>query len=96
MSGRNACREGNSNGLQWRATLVTACGIARAHRVLCPRLLFNGRAAIANHDLPERARRNPDFEMPPLPLTRDHLAAEGVSPAFIEYLGGSFQGFVAA
>ena len=55
-----------------------------------------GRAAIANHDLPERARRNPDFEMPPLPLTRDHLAAEGVSPAFIEYLGGSFQGFVAA
>jgi 2,4-dienoyl-CoA reductase-like NADH-dependent reductase (Old Yellow Enzyme family) len=55
-----------------------------------------GRAAIANHDFPELARRNPDFEMPPLPLARDHLAAQGVSPAFVDYLGSSFEGFVAA
>lgn len=54
-----------------------------------------GRAAIAHHDFPARARRMPDYEMPALPLARDHLASEGVSPSFIEYLG-SFPGFVAA
>jgi 2,4-dienoyl-CoA reductase-like NADH-dependent reductase (Old Yellow Enzyme family) len=54
-----------------------------------------GRAAIANHDFPELARRDPGFEMPALPLGRDHLAAQGVSSAFIDYLGSSFQGFVA-
>jgi 2,4-dienoyl-CoA reductase-like NADH-dependent reductase (Old Yellow Enzyme family) len=54
-----------------------------------------GRAAIAHHDFPLRASQSPAYEMPPLPLGRDHLTSEGVSPLFLDYLAGSFPGFVA-
>ena len=45
-----------------------------------------GRAAILQHDFPERAREPEAFEPPALPVTREHLAREGLGPAFIEYL----------
>jgi len=45
-----------------------------------------GRAAIAEHDFPERVRRDPSHEMPSPPFARDYLVREGVSPPFLEYL----------
>ncbi len=45
-----------------------------------------GRAGIANHDFPQRLARDADYQMPKLPLSRAHLAQEGVSPVFLDYL----------
>lgn len=53
-----------------------------------------GRAGILEHDFPERIRRNPDHISPALPFTPEQYGAEGVSPAFIEYLR-TFPGHVA-
>ncbi len=47
-----------------------------------------GRAAILRHDFPERVRRDSGFESPALPVTAQHLAGEGVHPAFLAYLRG--------
>lgn len=54
-----------------------------------------GRSAILHHDFPERVRGNPGFLPNPLPVTPAYLSSEGLSPAFIKYLG-VFPGFVAA
>jgi 2,4-dienoyl-CoA reductase-like NADH-dependent reductase (Old Yellow Enzyme family) len=54
-----------------------------------------GRAAILHHDYPQRFAADPDFAPIALPVTRAHLAAEGLSPKFIEYMNG-WKGFVAA
>lgn len=54
-----------------------------------------GRAAIVNHDFPDRVRAAADFEMPALPIAPDSLIPEGVTPPFMTYLG-SFAGFLAA
>jgi 2,4-dienoyl-CoA reductase-like NADH-dependent reductase (Old Yellow Enzyme family) len=51
-----------------------------------------GRAAIAEHDIPERVRRDPAHEMPPPPFPHDYLVKEGISPPFLTYL--DFFGFV--
>ncbi len=53
-----------------------------------------GYAGILNHDFPRRLGSDPEFRMPPLPTTPAHLAAEGLSPAFISYLRTDFQGFM--
>lgn len=45
-----------------------------------------GRAAIAEHDFPLRVAQDPAHEMPAPPFSRDYLTAEGISPAFMEYL----------
>ncbi|HYG26544.1 MAG TPA: NADH:flavin oxidoreductase [Caulobacteraceae bacterium] len=45
-----------------------------------------GRAAILHHDFPERVRVDPDFTPTPNPVTPEYLAAEGLSPAFVEYM----------
>ncbi len=45
-----------------------------------------GRAAIAEHDFPERVRRDPAHEMPSPPFSHDYLVNEGVSPPFLNYL----------
>jgi 2,4-dienoyl-CoA reductase-like NADH-dependent reductase (Old Yellow Enzyme family) len=45
-----------------------------------------GRAAIVNHDFPKRVAVDPSYAMPAIPLPRQHFAAEGVSPVFLEYL----------
>jgi 2,4-dienoyl-CoA reductase-like NADH-dependent reductase (Old Yellow Enzyme family) len=54
-----------------------------------------GRAAILHHDFPERCRDDPFFEPVELPVTPDYLRSEGLSDAFIDYLG-NWEGFVAA
>jgi 2,4-dienoyl-CoA reductase-like NADH-dependent reductase (Old Yellow Enzyme family) len=54
-----------------------------------------GRGAILHHDWPKLAAANPDFVPLSLPVTRAHLRAEGLGPAFVEYMN-SWKGFVAA
>jgi 2,4-dienoyl-CoA reductase-like NADH-dependent reductase (Old Yellow Enzyme family) len=54
-----------------------------------------GRAAILHHDLPQRLRADPDFQPLSLPVSAAHLTSEGVGPAFLDYLRGTFKGFVA-
>jgi 2,4-dienoyl-CoA reductase-like NADH-dependent reductase (Old Yellow Enzyme family) len=54
-----------------------------------------GRAAILHHDWPKRIAARPDFETIATPVTRAYLAAEGLSPRFIEYMN-NWKGFVAA
>jgi len=53
-----------------------------------------GRAAILHHDFPARVQANPSFESVALPVTVAHLANEGLSPAFVQYMG-NWKGFVA-
>ncbi len=53
-----------------------------------------GRAAILHHDLPRRIAADPDFAPIRLPVTAEHLAAEGLGPAFVDYMRG-WAGFVA-
>ena len=45
-----------------------------------------GRVAILHHDYPKRLRADTDFVPTRIPVSREYLAAEGVSPAFVEYL----------
>lgn len=52
-----------------------------------------GRAAILHHDFPASAMANPDYASIPNPVTRAHLAAEGLSPAFVDYMA-TWKGFV--
>jgi 2,4-dienoyl-CoA reductase-like NADH-dependent reductase (Old Yellow Enzyme family) len=52
-----------------------------------------GRAAILHHDLPKQIAASPQFQPIPLPASRAHLAAEGLSPKFITYMG-NWKGFV--
>jgi 2,4-dienoyl-CoA reductase-like NADH-dependent reductase (Old Yellow Enzyme family) len=54
-----------------------------------------GRAAILHHDYPKLYAADPDVRPIALPVSRAHLAAEGLSPKFIEYMNG-WKGFVAA
>jgi 2,4-dienoyl-CoA reductase-like NADH-dependent reductase (Old Yellow Enzyme family) len=51
-----------------------------------------GRAAVLHHDFPKLAR-DPAFTPVTLPVSRKHLAEEGLSPKFIEYMNG-WPGFV--
>ena len=54
-----------------------------------------GRAAILHHDFPERVRANPDFAVDAAAGERvEHLRAEGLGPAFVDYMK-TWQGFVA-
>ena len=53
-----------------------------------------GRAAILHHDYPQKVAADPDFVPIALPVSREHLAAERLSPTFIGYMN-SWKGFVA-
>lgn len=53
-----------------------------------------GRAAILHHDFPRRSETDPAFEPIGLPVTRAHLASEGLSEVFIDYMS-KWPGFVA-
>ncbi len=53
-----------------------------------------GRAAILHHDYPLKLAADPDFIPASLPVTRDHLRAEGLGPSFVTYMSG-WPGFVA-
>lgn len=65
-----------------RAVLAAGCDFA-----------VIGRAGILRHDFPERVWRDASYTSPALPVPPEHLAAEGLSPAFVEYMRG-FPGFV--
>ncbi len=54
-----------------------------------------GRGAILHHDFPEQVRRDPRFEAIALPVSREYLRKEGLSPVFIDYMN-NWKGFVAA
>ncbi|MEP6868984.1 MAG: NADH:flavin oxidoreductase [Novosphingobium sp.] len=54
-----------------------------------------GRAAIMHHDFPIRMREDMAFNPVKLPVSPHYLAAEGVSPAFMQYLVEGFPGIVA-
>jgi 2,4-dienoyl-CoA reductase-like NADH-dependent reductase (Old Yellow Enzyme family) len=56
-------------------------------------LVMLGRAAVLHHDFPNRYRENPRFVATQPPVSRDYLAAEGLSPPFIDYMAG-WEGFV--
>lgn len=53
-----------------------------------------GRAAILHHDFPARVRGDAAFEPVATPVSPGHLAAEGLSPVFVEYMR-NWRGFVA-
>ncbi|MEQ8233890.1 MAG: NADH:flavin oxidoreductase [Gammaproteobacteria bacterium] len=53
-----------------------------------------GRAAILHHDFPNRMQADADFTPIALPAPPEHLAAEGLSPPFVEYMK-NWKGFVA-
>ena len=53
-----------------------------------------GRGAILHHDYPRQVMSDDQFEPVSLPVTRAHLAQEGLSETFIEYMNG-WKGFVA-
>ena len=53
-----------------------------------------GRVAILHHDYPRRLHADRAFEPRRAPVSAQVLAAEGVSPSFVEYLRGTFR-FVA-
>lgn len=52
-----------------------------------------GRAGILHHDYPRLVMNDDQFEPLPLPVSRAHLAQEGLSERFIEYMNG-WKGFV--
>lgn len=52
-----------------------------------------GRAAITNHDFPRLVQADSSAAMRELPVPREVLAAEGLSPAFIDYMD-NWKGFV--
>jgi 2,4-dienoyl-CoA reductase-like NADH-dependent reductase (Old Yellow Enzyme family) len=54
-----------------------------------------GRAAILHHDFPARLQADPAFQPVSLPVTKDHLRAEGLGEAFVGYMS-TWSGFVAA
>jgi 2,4-dienoyl-CoA reductase-like NADH-dependent reductase (Old Yellow Enzyme family) len=53
-----------------------------------------GRGAVLHHDFPRRVAADPAFKAVALPVSKDYLANEGLSPAFIRYMG-NWKGFVA-
>ena len=66
---------------------VQACLDAGADFVLV------GRGAILHHDFARRVIADPAFAATPTPVTRAHLQAEGLGPAFVDYMA-SWKGFV--
>jgi 2,4-dienoyl-CoA reductase-like NADH-dependent reductase (Old Yellow Enzyme family) len=45
-----------------------------------------GKGAMLHHDFPNMTKTNPDFQSVALPVSRDYLAKEGLSPAFLDYV----------
>ena len=57
--------------------------------------VFVGKAGIVSHDLPRRLAVDSGYRPPAAPVSRAHLAGEGLSPPFIDYMAERFPGFVA-
>ncbi len=54
-----------------------------------------GMGAIVHHDFAAQAVADPAFVSRPQPVSREHLAAEAVSPTFVDYLAAGWKDFVA-
>jgi 2,4-dienoyl-CoA reductase-like NADH-dependent reductase (Old Yellow Enzyme family) len=54
-------------------------------------ILVLGRVAILHHDYPRRLQADPNWLPRRAPVSRDVLAAEGVSPKFVNYLEQNFR-----
>jgi 2,4-dienoyl-CoA reductase-like NADH-dependent reductase (Old Yellow Enzyme family) len=54
-----------------------------------------GRVGILHHDYPHRLAADPGFTPRRPPVASEVLLAEGLSPAFVDYMNTSFKGFVA-
>ena len=52
-----------------------------------------GRAAILHHDWPAKLAADPAFKPAQIPVTADHLRAEGLGPAMVKYMQ-TWKGFV--
>ena len=85
---RGATRLGVAGKLM-DAARAQACLDAGADFVLI------GRGAILHHDFARRALVDPGFCALPRPVSRAHLQTEGVGPAFMAYLAGTWPHFVA-
>lgn len=70
----------------------TARDALRALELGCDFVLI-GRAAILKHDFAKQVRMDPGYASPPLPASPESLAAEGLGPAFIDYMR-TWKGFV--
>lgn len=87
-------------GLERGAVALGAAGKIRtaeeARRVLDEGCDFAviGRAAILHHDYPRKVRADAGFEPARLPVTAEHLRAEGLSETFVDYMR-TWKGFVA-
>jgi 2,4-dienoyl-CoA reductase-like NADH-dependent reductase (Old Yellow Enzyme family) len=68
---------------------------AEAERALAAGVdwIMLGRAAILHHDFPNQYQRNPDFSPVEIPVSREHLVAEGLSANFVAYMQ-TWKGFV--
>jgi 2,4-dienoyl-CoA reductase-like NADH-dependent reductase (Old Yellow Enzyme family) len=84
---RNGCRVGAAgkimSGADVQAVLDAGCDFAVV-----------GRAGILHHDYPKKVAADAGFRPIALPVTREHLRAEGLGPAFLDYMNG-WKGFIA-
>jgi 2,4-dienoyl-CoA reductase-like NADH-dependent reductase (Old Yellow Enzyme family) len=55
-----------------------------------------GRGAMLHHDFARRALADPQFRCIERPVSRAHLEAEGLGPAFLQYVSSTWPNFVAA
>ena len=55
-----------------------------------------GRAAMLHHDFARQALADPTFKCIERPVTRAHLQAEGLGPAFLQYVTSTWTNFVKA
>ena len=72
--------------------LNTAADCQRALDAGCDWVML-GRAAILHHDYPKRLQADPNFTPVSLPVSAEHLRAEGLSNTFVEYMK-IWKGFV--
>jgi len=85
--------------LDLKKVLLTVAGNIRAGKDVYNMLhsgvdfVTVGRSAILHHDFPTKVITNPDFEPIALPVTKNYLLQEGLSPAFVDYMR-RWKGFV--
>ncbi|MBU0538511.1 MAG: NADH:flavin oxidoreductase, partial [Gammaproteobacteria bacterium] len=53
-----------------------------------------GRAAMLHHNYPALLKGNSEFIPNRIPVSRDYLLGEGLSNAFIDYVGGQWPDFI--
>ena len=69
---------------------VTSSAIAAQMLDLGADYVLIGRAAILHYDFP-RLARDPAFTQVPIPVSAEYMAAQAVSPSFVEYLRNTFK-----